>query len=486
MEFLAEVSLILLTLALAAFVLIDYLRGKSELVSIRNVAIGGFILFQTLSGALWLIDDNYNLKYYLLDAGATGLKFAVACAVFAVTLLLVYRSGIIARPLARLVPKPAIVPSDTTMWLTALVLTVSAGLFRFAVMVPYINILAAILGTAVAGASAGFAGWLLGRNLRNPVVWALALSLITVNLGIALTGAFGRRTIITVGLGVAFGLYYSRLRYERPARTVSLLLVATVPLVIFIASYTSIRGANRRAHFVDFIKAMVTGGSIKEGLADLDGQGTGGVSMWLMEFFGEDGQREPQTLRAFQYFVLFPAPRAYFPFKPEPLSLDIPRYANLEGVRLGGLTIGPGIIGHSFADGGWIVLLFYASLGGIIIRFGDDVIQRSPYAPFVVLPMGSMLGEIMGVPRGESSAMLFLFVFGTASCYVYIAGIGKVLEYLGYAQRGDADLADMGPAGWELDGDDYDDGHDDGHDPYAQYSDYGDASDYGDSDHPAA
>ncbi|MEL7484411.1 MAG: hypothetical protein AAFN41_08655 [Planctomycetota bacterium] len=477
MEFLAEVFLVLLSLALVAYVVVDYLRGKSDLVSVRNVAIGGFILFQTASAALWLIDDNYQLRWFLLDAGATGMKFALGAGVFIVIALLAYKSGFAAKPLARLVPKPGIVPTDTAMWLTALLLTLSAGLFRFAVFIPYVSILTSILGTAVAGASAGLVGWLLGRNLKNPVAWAFGLGLITANLAIALSGVYGRRTIITIGLGVAFGLYYGRLRYERPARTVALLGASIVPLVIFLAAYTSVRGGDaRRGNFADFVKAMVSGGSIKRGLEDIDGQGTGGVSMWLIEFFGEDGQREPQPLRTFQYFILYPAPRALFPFKPEPLSLDIPRYANMEGVALGGLTIGPGIIGHSFADGGWIVLVFYAAFGGIVVRFGDEIIQRSPHAPFVVLPMGSMLGEIMGVPRGESSAMLFLFVFGTASCYAYVAGIGKLLEYFGYAQKGDADAAGMGPAGWELEGDPYDDpgGYDD-YDPYAEYSDYGES-----------
>ncbi len=478
MEFLAQTCLILLSIALVVFVVIDYLRGKSDLVSIRNVAIGGFILFQTLSGAVWLIKDGYAARYPLLDPGPTGLKFFVACTFFATIVLTVYRSGIVARPLARLVPKPGIVPTDTVMLLTGLALVISAGIFRFAVLLPYVNILASILGTAVAGASAGIAGWLVARNLKNPVMWTLGFALITANLAVAMTGNYGRRTIITIGLGVAFGLYYGRLRYENPKRTVAMLAAAAVPLVIFVSAYTSVRGGDvRRGNFADFIKAMISGGNIVDGLEDVDGQGTGGTSMWLMEYFGKDGVRDPQTLRALHYFILYPAPRAFFPGKPEPLSLDIPRYANLQGVRQGGLTVGPGIIGHSFADGGWIVLVFYAGLAGVILRFGDEIVQRSPHAPFVVLPMGSMLGETMGIARGESSAMLFLFLFGTASCYVYVAGIGKLLEFVGYARKGDADVAGMGPAGWELD----DDGSDD--DPYAEYDD--DYAEYADDEYGA-
>ena len=43
MESLAEIFLVLLSLALVLYVLIDYLRGRTELVSIRNVAIAPLI-----------------------------------------------------------------------------------------------------------------------------------------------------------------------------------------------------------------------------------------------------------------------------------------------------------------------------------------------------------------------------------------------------------------------------------------------------------
>jgi hypothetical protein len=168
METFAEIYLILLSIALIAFVVIDYLRGRSDLVTIRNVAIGGFVLFQTASGALWLLDDRYTTRYFLLDPGATGMKFAVASTVFAIVVIGTYRAGFAVRPLARLVPKPGIVPTDTVMWITAVVLTVSAGVFRFAVFIPYVSILTSILGTAVAGAAAGLSAGSSAATCATP------------------------------------------------------------------------------------------------------------------------------------------------------------------------------------------------------------------------------------------------------------------------------------------------------------------------------
>lgn len=474
MEFLAELALILLTVGIGLFVILRFATGRDDLVSVRNVALGGFVVFQTMSAAIWLLNDHYLVKFQLLEPGGTAMKFVGGCVLFLAVAFLVYGRGWVAVPLARLVPKPRIVPSDAAMWLTVLVLTVSAAVFRFAVLIPYVNILAEIMGTAVAGAASGFAGWLIVRNLANPIVWAMAAAAITTNLGIALTGEYGRRTIITIALGVAFGVYYGKFRYERPTRTLMFVALAMIPMVMFTAAYTSIRGgANRRGSFVTQLQEIARGGNVAAGLKDFDGQGVGGISLWLIEHFGPDGARQPDHFRTFLYFAVYPLPRAFFPWKPEPLSLDIPRYANLVGVKQGGLTLGPGIVGHSFADGGWHVLILYAAFGAIIIRFCDEVIRRTPYAPFVVLPMGSILGEIMGVPRGESSAMLFKFVFGTASAYVYIAGIGHVLQSMGYAQAGDpnADGFDDEACDEAGDGDGSDtDGYADGEFPGDGYS----------------
>lgn len=453
MEPIAEILLVGLSILIAIYVLAGYLRGRAELVSLRNVALAGFILFQSLSAAIWLMRDAYFQKYPLLSPGDTAMTFFFASTLFVGLALFVYSRGWIARPLASLVPKPGIVPTDTAMWATIVVLTVSAAVLRFAVFIPYINILGEIMGTAVAGAAAGFAGWLIGRNLTNVLVLGAAFVVIVTNLGIGMTGEYGRRSIVTIGLGVIIGLYYAKLRYLSPARTLTLLTAAAVPVLLFTAAYTSIRGGDvRRGNFFQFVRAMASGGSIKGGLADFDGQGTGGVSLWLIEFFGPEGAREPTPFRAFRYFIVYPVPRAFFEEKPLPLSIEIPVLANATGVAVGSITIGPGIIGHTFADGGWHIVVFYAVLGGVLLRIGDEVIRRSPHAPFVVLPAGSMLGQVFSIPRGESSSMLFLAVFGTVTCYIYVAGIGRVLQYFGYAEAGNPDIEDLGDSvldeGW--------------------------------------
>ncbi|MGP1273175.1 MAG: hypothetical protein ACTS22_07565 [Phycisphaerales bacterium] len=442
METLAEFMLLLTSLGLITFVLVDYLRGKTDLVSVRNVAIAGFILFQTHSGYIWLAKDRHQLQGYpLFDPGGTGLKFAFACILFASIALFVYAKGFGVRPIARRIPAPRIAPTTLTMVLIAIVLTIAAAVSRFAVGESLVAILTDMFGVSLAGTASGIGGWIIGRNLKNIPVILLGVLIVLVNLGIAQTGQYGRRTILVIGLAFGWGLYYSRLRYERPTKTLALLSAAMIPMVLFIAAYTSIRGGeNRRGDIFTFVRAMASGGSIAEGLQDLDGQGCAGVSMWLSEYYGPDGIREYEPFQTVVYLVMYPLPRSWFPFKGEPLSIRIPDYANLTGVNIGSLTIGPGILGHAFADGGWYIIVIYGAFAGFVLRLADETVRLNPYAPFIVLPLGSTLGEIMGVPRGESSAMFFKFVFGTVTAYIFVAAVGRLLEKLGYASAGPAQV----------------------------------------------
>ena len=443
MEPLAEILLLLTSLGLIAFVLIEYLTGKTDLFTIRNIAIGGFILFQVYSGFVWLREDKYRLQGYpLLDPGGTGIKFAFACILFAVTFLFFYARGWGAKAIAARVPAPSIAPTTITMVMIAFVLTVTAAISRFAIGQSLVAILTDMFGVSLAGTASGIGGWIIGRNLKNIPVILTGIAIVLVNLGIAQTGQYGRRTIFVIGLAFGWGLYFARLRYDRPLKTLTLLTLALIPTVLFAAAYTSIRGGeNRRGDIFTFVRAIASGGNIAEGLQDLDGQACGGISMWLSEYYGPDGIREVEPFQTAIYFAMYPLPRSWFPFKPEALSMRIPGYANLTGINQGGgLTIGPGIIGHSFADGGWHIIILYAGFAGLVLRLGDETVRLNPYAPFVVLPLGSTLGEALAMPRGESSAMFFKFLFGTITAYLFVATLGKLMEKLGLARHGAADV----------------------------------------------
>ena len=103
-------------------------------------------------------------------------------------------------------------------------------------------------------------------------------------------------------------------------------------------------------------------------------------------------------------------PRRWWPGKPIPLSMEIAREARLSRVNWNRLKLGPGVIGHAAAEGGWYALIIYALIAGLYFRFFDEIIRNNPDSPFVILAVGSALGQFLGLPRGSVPNFAFIAV----------------------------------------------------------------------------
>ena len=71
------------------YVLVRYLSGKDELVSLRNFFLAGFVLFQLFSGIepLW---TEHTSRWVLNDWASTGLLYSVMATVFLVLFFIFY------------------------------------------------------------------------------------------------------------------------------------------------------------------------------------------------------------------------------------------------------------------------------------------------------------------------------------------------------------------------------------------------------------
>ena len=79
---------------------------------------------------------------------------------------------------------------------------------------------------------------------------------------------------------------------------------------------------------------------------------------------------------------------------------------NVQGVPEG-YNIGPGILGHCANDNPWIALPLYAVLLALFLRLLDELLIVHPNNPFVVLPVGAAIGQLLGLARGETATFLF-------------------------------------------------------------------------------
>lgn len=408
--------------------------GTCDLLSIRNFALIGFILFQLTSAAVPLLFGDYG-RFHINSPTSTSLIYSVMVTVFLIVMLWAYRHGWGCRSVISMLPLPRTIPSDASLILLAIIVGALGWVLRFAVNIPLVSILGSLVGVGLASVSAALVGWVWTRRLFNPAIALISIFVIVAGVLNVVTGAFGRRGLLAVGSAILWGMYYSHWRYIATPTLLRKIALASIIPVILLALFSSGRVSSEKERTPqEQIKAMLSA-DIKDGMVRLlGGQGCGTVSMWIVENYPE--HFEYRNLLTLRYFFLTTIPRSWWPDKPLPLSSYIAHDAALPGVNKtvgaksgggrGGISIGPGIIGHAIADGGWPVLFLYAVLFGLFVRFFDEMIYASSYSPIIVLPVGAALGQIVGLSRGETSNFANNYVIAVVGCIIIMLFLNKV------------------------------------------------------------
>lgn len=421
--------LYLLAIGLALLMLRQYARGVHDLLSLRNVALAGFIVFQVTSGAQAL-RHGVSGEFALHDPVVTGIAYVAWTTVFLGVFLWSYRNGLGAPRLAALPSPVRTDTSERSLWIFAWT-SLLAGLVLVATPIPLVSLLTSKIGLALLAIAAGLGGWNWARRPLRPATIGATLAVLAAGVFIALMSGFGRRPLVAVSGCFLFGAYFSAWRYLSATGVLRRLGLVAVPAVLMVAMFTAARGGlrDRDVSPLAQIKAVASANPI-EGLSQLaDGQGTAVKSMWLMENFPERYDHRP--LSTLQYAFYFPVPRSWWKGKPETLSMDLPHLANVRDVNRDVLTLGPGAIGHAAADGGFLVLILYAALAGALLRFADDVIVRHATQPLVVLPVASALGQVLGMARGEAGIFASILAISVVGSWVFSAVASRLLVRIG-------------------------------------------------------
>ncbi len=434
------IYLMVLSLVLVRIMFRDHRSGLCDLLSCRNLALLGLILFQLTSVAYSLASADYS-HYPVNDPAKSGLIFCAMITTFVILSLWAYRRGWFVTRLAQRLPTTHASPGDIALLLNAFLITVVAIVMRFGVAIPYISIIAGTVAIGLNAVSSGLVGWVWGRQLRNPVYLVYGLLIIAANLAVVMSFSFGRRGIVAVGGIIVWGMYYSYWRHLRTTGILSRMAIVGLPPVIFLALFTSVRSAGRSASGIDTsqltasrqIQNILQGGSIVRGLTFLaSGQYSGAITLFLIENCPENF--EYRHMESVYYFFVLPMPRAWWPGKPNPLSQQIARMARISRVSWTRLKLGPGVIGHAAAEGGWYALVLYAIIGGLFFRFFDEIIRINLDSPFVVVSVGAALGHYIGLPRGSVPNFAFLAVVTVAGALLIMVMLGRLVDRMSPAQ----------------------------------------------------
>ena len=418
-----------LSIAVGVVAVADYLRGRVEALSLRNVSLLGFLIFMVWSAHVGLRFDP-NSSYMLADPTGTVFKWLLWCALFLLLYLIAYRMGFGSKAIARILPAPTATIGPVSAWPLIAMLT-GLGLLLKIVPIPLIGVLTTMTAVGLASVSAGIAGWVWGPRLFNPVFALLGGVTVLANAYVANYGEFGRRPLVSVGACLIWGMYYSSFRTMRlPSMAGRIALVAIPPMILF-GLYSSVRSWDTIGTTA-VVTEMFTQGDATQSLREVGEQDTARIGQWLMEYT-ERGAYETRPLFSIAYFFMYPIPRDFFGVlgyeKPYPISTQMADLSNRQGVKRGatGVTNPAGIVGNTFAEGGLIAIVAYAIAGAFIFRLGDEFVRRNVSSAFLVLPVGASLGQVLGIPRGESSVFMFHFVWTSISVTVLMLMASAVI-----------------------------------------------------------
>ncbi len=431
MSFLIEFALYLTALWLLLLMLWQGLKGTVDLLSLRNIFLLGFVVFQLISGGMAIQTPSVR-DFGLIHLPRTAVIYSTIMILFLGLFFWTYRRAWGVDWFVRHTPVGSAAPASGSMYTLAFVFLGVGLLFRLVLIyVPIAGPAFNTMGSGMLAVSAGMAAWVWGGRMFNPAVVMMTAVITLLALAGVLQNDFGRRSILGVIGCFGWGAYHGHWKHL-DTKVIAFRLVAIGSVgFLFVAAFTATRSGAERDRGLGEKVSLLQQADLKKGVVQLlSGQDAGRNSMWMIENYPS---RYPyQTLHTMRYFLFMPIPRRFYLDKPEALGRVAVRQANADRKRGSNYSIGPGIIGHIATDNPFLALPVYAIFGGLFLAFLDRLIRWHPNNPFVVLPVGTTLGQIVGLARGETGLFLFNAVGGIFAAWVGMYLAAKIMSAMGW------------------------------------------------------
>ena len=413
----------LLTLAVCMLMLSQGLSRKVDLFSMRNLYLVSFLVYQVISPAFVLYADYYPM-FDINAPERAAQTLTMYCYVYTFVFFLSYhRLSFSSWFSKKFNSTPRTIDDMLFLGLAVGLIILAIALRVFGPGIPVVSRAAVQIGIAAAAVASAIAGWVWGGRRFNPLIIVMMAFIVGSSLIIGMQGVFGRRPLLSVLLGLAWGYYHRRAKDIPPLK----LIVSVAPIVLFVvlavSAFTAIResGKTSSASVSETVTKM-SQAKVSAGAENIvTGQTCGAAALWCIENFPKNF--EPRFLHTLKVFVCWYIPSDFWPEKPIPISLDLARMARVDGVNRSKITLPPGVIGYAAAEGGWIAVIIYALFYGQYIRFFDELIRNNPNNVFLILPVGCATGQVLGLARGDIAIFANLMIMAFLATYVmmYIA-----------------------------------------------------------------
>lgn len=416
---------IAIVIVLGLFIVIPYLRRKTDLPTCWNALLLGLISFtgigsvavkySSLGGWLeWFQPTAKEVQWYML-----------AITAFIVTLLAAYYLNLPAKTFAQkqLRTWPELSAPLTIFVLGfCFVVVVASVVFQHSTFLGPVTINLAVVGVPAACVFS-FELW---RRHRLNFFWLMLFIAVMMTTSVyAMIISGGRRLLLSLFLGPLLCLYWSHIRYWRPSRSLMAIGLGTILILAISVVYSNFRwynlgtGESRTASgVIKQLRAVASGGNIfdaflKNQLQYLS-QDNGQFSL-LTERYVAQRELTPVPLNTLLFLISYPVPHRVWKDKPEVVGLKITR--DVVGVST---NWGIGIAGHGAYEGGILALMLYAVLLAFFMRILDEPLQMQPGNPFLIYIQAGAIPQVMGIPRGDLGIMtkeaiqciLFAYILG--------------------------------------------------------------------------
>jgi len=385
----------LLTVAMVALVcLVSLLGRRYDVASWRNLFLLGFSLFYGIGGYM-TIDFLSPSEDSITMLALLAPTFLV---IFMLSNMIASRAAIVDR-----LPSLNILPTPSALGL-AIAVTLGLSLFSAATeAIGYFSALATQFKEGLAFTAVGLAAYYAVARRLNPIGLAVLGGTLMVAVLIATVGTSGRRGMLGALLCVGWMWWYVWLRYRPISNTIVRGGVVAVAAALLVIVYSGVRmqgeGGATLGNRASQLQQMITNPRIDSRIVrGMLAQDAPSHTMFIIENYGESFDHMP--LHGLHYFVTNPIPRFLYEDKPIGLGLL------LKEQRDETANLGPGIIGHGWAEAKFIGVVYYAIFFGVLTALVDRYLRYRAADPFTVAVFGTSLGNIVAMSRGETSLFL--------------------------------------------------------------------------------
>lgn len=419
-----QIMSVLVMIAIYGVILSNLRSKKQDLISWRNIFLLGFAQFYGI-GTYLTISDRFGSDIYV--AGPRGMFTLFLALPFFLILLFIFAAiGSRWVGFRKLIPKLQLPITDPGIVLTTVALLGAAVVAAVLPMTSYLNVIIAQVKGGLAGAAIGLATYYLIARKFNPIAWTMFGVTFVATFLIGMVGETGRRGVLGVLMAIGWMWWYYGLRSQTIFS--KLLKFGAIGALTFtvVLLYASFRGEGgtsstggggftmsmRANQIMEFAKNPKIQ---QNAIFNLLGSDAPTDTMFIMENYPDSYEYDP--FNGLKFFISNPIPRAIWPSKPIGMGVVVQRQLGTPA------NLGIGILGHGWSEGGWLGIAGYAIFFGILCGALDRLIRDRAWNPYFVAAIGSNLGNVFGIARGETSLFMVLVVAGFigAAFVIYMA-----------------------------------------------------------------